>query len=266
MIDVSVITAMRASPDGRAIRVERDGAKWLRLPVHLVADLRLSTGEEMDADRVAQIEDAAALERLWEAALRFTVGRGRCRREVLGRLRDRRADESQVTRVMARLADAGLADEEANADLRVEHLAARGWASRRIRAEMMRVGFATDTVRRAMSEGLPGDHDERLLERAVERTGVPESAADRKRVADRLVRQGLPPAAVREALRPHEGTRPERGDAAPEAEELIRQVRRRYPAQGGDPGDRRRALGWLARRGVGPDDARRILEAAAEAA
>jgi hypothetical protein len=40
-------------------------------------------------------------------------------------------------------------------------------------------------------------------------------------------------------------------------------VRRRYPAQGTDHGDRRRALGWLARRGVGPDDARKILEAAA---
>ena len=99
----SVITALRASPSGTAIRVERDGAKWLRLPVHLVADLGLVSGEEMDGARVAQIEDAAALERLWEAALRYAVGRGRSRREVVRRLRDRRADEDQVDAVLERL-------------------------------------------------------------------------------------------------------------------------------------------------------------------
>lgn len=259
---MSVITALRASSNGAAIRVERDGRKWLRLPVHLVADLGLSTGEEMDEARVAQIEQAAELERLWEAALRFTVARGRCHREVVRRLRDRRADEKQVAAVLARLSAAGLSDEEANADQRVERLAMRGWPGRRIRSEMLRVGFAHDTVARALAEGLPAGHDEQLLERALERSGVPESAADRTRLADRLVRQGFPPAAVRDAIRPHEGTRPSRDPAAPEAEEMIRQVRRRYPDQAKDSGARRRALGWLARRGVGADDARRILEAA----
>jgi SOS response regulatory protein OraA/RecX len=259
---MSVITALRASADGRAIRIEKDGAKWLRLPVHLVADLGLSSGQEMDAARVTEIEEAAALERLWEAALRFTVGRGRADREVTQRLRDRRADEGQVATVMARLAAAGLGDEEANADLRVERLATRGWATRRIQSEMMRVGFPSDTVRRALDEGLPAGHDADLLARAVDRSGIPDSAADRTRMANRLMRQGLPPAAVREAVRPTEGARAERA-AAPEADELIRQVRRRYPAQGTDSGDRRRALGWLARRGVGPDDSRRILEEAA---
>lgn len=259
---ISVITALKASANSAAIRVERDGAKWLRLPVHLVADLGLSTGEEMDEARVEQIEQAAALERLWEAALRFTVARGRCRREVVQRLRDRRADEQQVDSVLARLGAAGLLDEKANADLRVERLAARGWASRRIRSEMLRVGFANDQVQGALERSLPSGHDQQVLDRALVR-GIPESAADRRRLADRLVRQGLPPAAVRDAVRPAEGARAERDDAAPEADELIRQVRRRYPSQATDQGDRRRALGWLARRGVGPDDARRILEAAA---
>lgn len=258
---ISTVTALKASSGG-AIRVERDGAKWLRLPVHLVADLGLFTGEEMDAARVAQVEEAAALERLWEAALRFTVARGRCRREVVQRLRDRQADERQMDVVLSRLSAAGLMDEQANARLRVERLAARGWASRRIRSEMMRVGFSNDTVQQAIAAALPDGHDDAVLGKALGR-GVPDSAADRRRMADRLVRQGLPPAAVREAVRPSEGARTERDDAAPEADELIRQVRRRYPAQATDHGDRRRALGWLARRGVGPDDARRILEAAA---
>lgn len=258
---ISIVTALKASSGG-AIRVERDGAKWLRLPVHLVADLGLFTGEEMDDARVAQVEEAAAIERLWEAALRFTVARGRCRREVVQRLRDRQADERQMDAVLARLADAGLMDEQANARLRVERLATRGWASRRIRSEMMRVGFANDTVQQAIAAALPEGHDDAVLDKALAR-GLPESAADRRRMADRLVRQGLPPSAVRDAVRPAEGTRAERDDAAPEADELIRQVRRRYPAQATDHGDRRRALGWLARRGVGPDDARRILEAAA---
>jgi hypothetical protein len=83
-------------------------------------------------------------------------------------------------------------------------------------------------------------------------------------MADRLLRQGFSPPAVREAVRPDEGTRDDPADAAaPEADELIRQVRRRYPGQGGDQGERRRALGWLARRGLRADDARHILEAAA---
>jgi SOS response regulatory protein OraA/RecX len=259
---ISTVTALKASSNGAAIRVERDGRKWLRLPVHLVADLGLFTGEEMDESRVAQVEEAAALESLWEAALRFTVARGRCRREVVQRLRDRRADEQQVNAVLARLEAAGLMDEEANANLRVERLAARGRASRRIRSEMMRVGFANDIVQQALASALPEGHDDAVLEKAIAR-GIPESADERRRLADRLVRLGLPPASVREAVRPGEGSRTERDDAAPEAEELIRQVRRRYPAQGTDHGDRRRALGWLARRGVGPDDARKILEAAA---
>jgi len=260
---ISVITALRASSNGASIHVERDGAKWLRLPVHLVADLGLSTGEVMDEPRVSAIEDAAAVERHWEAALRFTVARGRSYREVVQRLSDRRADEGQVARVLARLEAAGLLDEQASANQRVERLAARGWASRRIRSDMLRAGFPNEVVARAIDEALPKGHDALVLEAALARTGIPESAADRTRMADRLVRKGLAPQAVREAIRPDEGTRAARGEAAPEAEELIRQVRRRYPAQATNAGDRRRALGWLARRGLHSDDARRILEAAA---
>lgn len=260
---MSVITALRATPDGRAIRVEKDGAKWLRLPIHLVADLGLYNGEEMDGARVASIEDTAALERLWESTLRFTVARGRSEREVVRRLRDRKATDDQTTRILARLAANGLADEDDNAHQRVERLALKGWASRRIRGEMLQVGFSQDVVRKAIDETLPADHDARLLDAAVSRRGVPESAADRKRMADRLMRQGLPPAAVREALRPDEGEREQAEASAPEADEMIRQVRRRYPGQGGNQAERRRALGWLARRGVRADDARHILEAAA---
>ncbi|MGB1376910.1 MAG: regulatory protein RecX [Miltoncostaeaceae bacterium] len=157
----SVITALRASPSGTAIRVERDGAKWLRLPVHLVADLGLVSGEEMDDARVAEIQDAAALERLWEAALRYAVGRGRSRREVVRRLRDRRAEEEQVDAVLARLRAAGLADQQANAITRVERLAARGWASRRIQSEMLGAGFTRDEVRDAVDAALPEGHARR---------------------------------------------------------------------------------------------------------
>lgn len=263
---MSVITALRGTPDGRAIRVEKDGAKWLRLPVHLVADLGLHTGEEMDDARVAAIEDAAALERLWESTLRYTVARGRSDREVRRRLRDRKATDDQVERIMARLAANGLADEQDNARQRVERLAMKGWASRRIEGEMLGVGFDRDTVRNAVGDVLPADHDAQLLDAAVSRRGVPEAAADRRKMADRLLRQGFPPAAVREAVRPDEGTREDHGsgdDAAPELDELIRQVRRRYPRQGADQAERRRALGWLARRGLRSDDARTVLEAAA---
>ena len=79
------------------------------------------------------------------------------------------------------------------------------------------------------------------------------------------MRKGLPPAAVREALKPSAGARDDDVEVsrAPEADELIRQVRRRYPKQGDDQAERRRALGWLARRGVASADVRRILEAAA---
>ena len=70
-------------------------------------------------------------------------------------------------------------------------------------------------------------------------------------------------ASTREALRPDEGEREQAEASAPEADEMIRQVRRRYPGQGGNQAERRRALGWLARRGVRADDARHILEAAA---
>ena len=36
---------------------------------------------------------------------------------------------------------------------------------------------------------------------------LPDTAKDRRRLADRLVRHGIPPAMVREAVRPDEGTR-----------------------------------------------------------
>jgi regulatory protein len=261
---VSVITSLRATPDGRAIRVEKDGAKWLRLPVHLVADLGLFNGEEMDDARVAAIEDAAALERLWESTLRYTVARGRSQREVQRRLRDRQATEDQSARIMQRLSANGLADENDNARQRVERLAMKGWATRRIESEMLGVGFPRDTVRIAVGEVLPADHDDQLLDAAVSRRGIPEAAADRRKMADRLMRQGFSPPAVREAVRPDDGARDEPADAAaPDAEELVRQVRRRYPGQGGDQAERRRALGWLARRGLRAEDARHILEAAA---
>ncbi len=267
---MGVITALRATPDGRGILVERDGAKWLRLPVHLVVDLALSKGEEMDAERMAAIEDAAALERLWEATLRYTVARGRSEREVMRRLRDRKATDAQAATVMARLAANGLADEADNARQRVERLAIKRWALRRIRGEMLQVGFSQDLVHKAMDDVLPADHDDRLLDEAVTRRGVPDSERDRRRMAERLMRHGFPPTAVRDVLRPDEGAR-DVGDLARarvdpaqvDTDAFIRQVRRRYPAQATDGAERRRALGWLARRGVRSDDARRILEAAA---
>lgn len=231
--------------------------------MYLAADLHLFTGEEMDAARVAEVEGAVALEKLWDAALRFTVGRGRAEREVAWRLRHRHADEHQIARVMVRLVAAGLGDEDSNADLRVERLAARGWGSRRIRTEMLSVGFASDTVARAVGEGLAIDHDVLLLTDMVERMGVPATPEERRRMAARLERRGLPPAAVREALRPDEDEQEHR-TVAPEAEELIRQVRRRYPTQGIEAAAGRRALSWLVRRGVGPGEARHILAAAAE--
>ncbi len=135
---------------------------------------------------------------------------------------------------------------------------------------MLQVGFSQDLVRKAMDDMLPADHDDRLLGEAVARRGVPDSERDRRRMAERLMRHGFPPTAVRDVLRPDEGARDvgDRGHARVDpaqvdTDALIRQVRRRYPAQATDGAERSRALGWLARRGARSDDARRILEAAA---
>jgi SOS response regulatory protein OraA/RecX len=118
----------------------------------------------MDDARVAAIEDAAALERLWESTLRYTVARGRSEREVQRRLRDRQATDDQRARIMQRLSANGLADENDNARQRVERLAMKGWATRRIESEMLGVGFPRDTVRIAVGEVLPADHDDQLLD------------------------------------------------------------------------------------------------------
>jgi SOS response regulatory protein OraA/RecX len=128
---------------------------------------------------------------------------------------------------------------------------------------MRRLGIEAAVATAVLDAEYPEAREVEVAVAFVRRRFPPEEAAPdaRERVVRLLLGRGFggrARSAAAAVLPTSSGPRGAR--RPPDLDELRRLLRRRYPAHAADPAERRRALSFLARRGVRGDDARRLLD------
>jgi regulatory protein len=144
-------------------------------------------------------EDAAR-----EKCLRLLAVRGRSEAELRGRLRDSGFAEPLIEKVLSRLADAGLVDDEEFARSWVgSRRSAGGTGRRKLRWELRRKGVSEELIRRFVDEVID---DETELESALELArrrlrGRPPDAKELARLRRLLLGRGFGYDTVESVLR-----------------------------------------------------------------
>lgn len=252
-----VITAIRA----QRRRTDRcnlfvDDAFWRSAPLDLVIERGLKVGSELDEAEMGEID--ALCQRQWylESAYRALAMRSRTTRELGQRLRQRGAGDEDVSFCLNRCAELGLLDDrEAGIDM-ARSLRARGLARSMARGRLRAAGLGDEDITAA----LESEYDASDAQIARDAAATRPSETDAARLTAWLRRRGHSPrdcdAALREMGLEISSARTPR--PAPDIELITSQLQARY-ADLSDAATRRRAWGWLARRGVPSDQIRSLL-------
>ncbi len=194
------VTGWGPDPErSRRFAIEVDCAPFAVVPDRIAERLSLAEGDEVDpaelADRVDRLESEAAMER----ALQLLAYRPRTREEIVRRLlREGFADE-RVGRLLARLEEAGLLDDDAFGAAFVRgRLGSRPEGIRLLAEALYRRGIprerALPIIHRVLEE--EGVSEQDLLERAGEKKmrslGGKSPRVARRRLFEHLARRGFP--------------------------------------------------------------------------
>lgn len=251
---ITAIRAQRRRTDRCNIFLDEDF--WRSAPVDLVIERDLKIGRELSEAEMVEID--ALCERQWylESAYRALAMRSRTTLELDQRLRQRGAGDEDVAFCLRRCADLGLLDDrEAGIDL-ARSLRSRGLSRSMARLRLRAAGLNDEDVAAA----LEGEYDASDSQIAHEAAMTRLSETDPSRLLAWLRRRGHGLSDAQGALREMglevSRTRAER--PAPDIDLITRQLSSRYRDLS-DAATRRRAWGWLARRGVPSDQIRSLL-------
>ncbi len=149
----STITAlkMKARRNKRVV-VHLDGKPAFSLAPVLAATLQV--GQTLDASQIAELKGRQALEEVYQRALSLLSRRPRSEHELQQYFKRRGVDDETAAKVMGRLRERGMVDDEAFARAWVENRTTfrpRGpWA---LRAELRKKGVSSESIDAAL-EGL----------------------------------------------------------------------------------------------------------------
>jgi len=149
-----VVTGLRELRGGK-VAVELDGARWRRIPIDVVARVRLVVGEELERPRLRELARELRRARAVDTALRAVSRREQSCAELDRRLRRRGVSPVIREETLDRLEQVGLVDDERYAARRAESLADRGHGDEAIRWRLGRDGVADDVTTRAIAALAP---------------------------------------------------------------------------------------------------------------
>lgn len=197
----------KLEPDGRRPRrvwIELDGEPFAEVGAKVAERLGLEPGREVERDALARELERAETESAMERALGFLSYRSRSREEVRRRLDRDAVPEPIRDRVLGRLEETGLVDDDAFCAAYVRsRIAVHPEGVRRMAEELYRRGVrrerALPVVTRVLAE--EGVSEAELLARAGEKRlralgDLPPPVA-RRRLFEHLARRGFPLEAVR---------------------------------------------------------------------
>lgn len=202
---IRTITALRPTTSGERIKVFVDGALAATIDALGMHELDIQVGRELSDDDLRAIEQAGELGRAREMALRWLAVRPRSRMEIERRLIGRKIDRDAARRVVDRLGDAGLLDDEAFAQARLSALRAKGSGPRLIEYKLRQAGVERELIERLIRrEFQDADLDREATDLASARLNRWQSDLDRRTITRRLgsylARRGYGPGTCAKAV------------------------------------------------------------------
>jgi len=144
------VTALKQARNKTRVNIYLDGKFGLSLPKILAA--RLSIGQVLDEAALDRLKGDGEVESAYERALHFLGPRPRSEAEIRKRLAAAEVPEAAVAAVLARLAQAGLVDDQAFANYWVDNRTTfRPRSKRLLRVELRQKGLGDEAVRSALA-------------------------------------------------------------------------------------------------------------------
>ena len=194
---MTVLSIQQSSPGRLTITLD-DGEKILSTPA-VVADRRLFSGCELNAESLAALRSESSLTLAREKALMLVSQRQMSAKELREKLRQKGYDAETADRCVFWLQDHRLLDEESYAAAIVRHYTAKGYGPARVRAEMIRRGIPRGLQEEALA-GIPTDNS-RIDRFIASRLRDPADRDELRKLTAALYRRGFSGEEIRSALR-----------------------------------------------------------------
>ncbi len=155
----TTLSALR--PDVRApghLVVEVDGARFASLPAERVLSLGLRAGSVLDAQALAQLSAAAAVEAAHQVAIRLLASRPYSRVELARKLTGKGHPRAAIGQVVDRLEASGLVNDSEYARHFARIRLSRGHGPPRIRTDLLAKGVDDRVINDAIAHVL--EHEE----------------------------------------------------------------------------------------------------------
>ena len=184
----------------RSIALRLDGKAWLRVEPEALAELGVSSGDEIDESRRAQVETALARVRARLFVVRSLSVKAQSTAEIERKLAARDVPAEIAREAIERVAGYGYLDDETLAGQLTRGMRSRGYGRRRAEQKLRERGLGGPRAAAALDEAY-GEQDEAALARdALGRRPVADDA-DRRRALAFLARRGFSASAAWAAIR-----------------------------------------------------------------
>ena len=180
------------NPDRRALGyvvVEVDGARFATISVDAVKELGLARGLNLDQRNLERLEFQAEVDGAYRVAVRLLAARPRAVKELVWRLRQRGLNPSAVAKVVGRLEENGLLDDEEFTRHFVRVRSGKGHGPSRLLTDLLAKGVERRVAERAIAEVLEAEGVDPLVQaRAIaEKRAAQLSDLSRQKQRRRLV-------------------------------------------------------------------------------
>ncbi len=193
-----LITALRQTASDRFTVALADGSE-IRSSLGVVTDLRLFIGKDLDEEELAAFKRDSSRSLARDTALELVSRRLMSRREVLGKLLQKGADEDAAEYAADWLREHGFLNDESYAAAVARHYAAKGYGPGRVRSELGRRGVDRELWDEAL-EQMPAA-DGKLHQFIAARLKDPNDREQLRRIGAALFRRGYSWEEIRTALR-----------------------------------------------------------------
>ena len=190
----------KATTRRRSIALRLDGKAWLRVEPEAFAELGVSSGDEIDDSRRAEVETILARVRARLFVVRSLSAKMQSTAEIERKLAARDVPPDIAREAIERVAEYGYLDDAALAGQLARGMRGRGYGRRRAEQKLRERGLVGADAVAALDEAF-GEQDETALAReALGRRSVADDA-DRRRALAFLARRGFSAGAAWAAIR-----------------------------------------------------------------
>jgi len=184
----------------RSIALRLDGKAWLRVEPEAFAELGVTSGDEIDAARRAEVETALARVRARLFVVRSLSVRAQSTAEIEKKLLARDVPANIALEAIERVMGYGYLDDAALAGQLVRGMLGRGYGRRRAEQKLRERGLGGPTAVAALAEAYEAQDEAALALEALGRRPVTDDA-ERRRALAFLTRRGFSSGAAWAAVR-----------------------------------------------------------------